>query len=80
MFYSQSPEHMMLSFPLCLDQQNRGLEAATVTLCYFTALCLPMGKPQEIFDLHFFARPGVFQANHCIVTKVEVPNSVLTEK
>ena len=31
-----------------LDQQNRAFEAATVTLCYFTALCLPMGKMWEI--------------------------------
>ena len=37
-----------------------------------------MGKTREIFDLHFFARPGVLQANHCVVTEVEVPNSVLT--
>ena len=36
-----------------LDQQNRALEAATVTLRYFTALCPPMGKMREIFDLHF---------------------------
>ena len=42
------------------------------------ALCLPMGKPQEIFDLHFLAKPGFFQANYCDVTKVEVPNCVLT--
>ena len=27
-----------------IDQQNRALEAATVTLHYFTALCPPMGK------------------------------------
>ena len=65
-------------YPFTLDQQNRALEAATVILRYFTTLCLPMGKTREIFDLHFFARPRVFQANHCLVTKVEVPNSVLT--
>ena len=35
----------------CRDKQNRALEAATVTLPYFT--CLSMGKTQEIFDLHF---------------------------
>ena len=64
--------------PWNLDQQNRALEAATVTLRYFTALCSTMGKTPEIFDLHFFARPGVFQANQCVVTKVQVPNSVLT--
>ena len=29
------------------------------------------GKMREIFDLHFFA-------NYCVVTKVEVPNVVLT--
>ena len=51
---------------------------SSVTVCYFTALCLPMGKMREIFNLHFLARPGVFQANHCVVTKVEVPNSMLT--
>ena len=61
-----------------LDQQNRALEAATNTLGYFTALCLPMGKTQEIFDLHFLTRPGVCQANHCVVTKVEVQNTMLT--
>ena len=60
------------------DQQNRALEAATVTLRYFTALCLPMGKTREIFDLHFLAKPGFFQAKYCDVTKVEVPNCVLT--
>ena len=27
-----------------IDQQNRALEAATVTLRYSTALCPPMGK------------------------------------
>ena len=58
------------------DQQNRALEA--VTLRYFTALCLPMEKTREIFDLHFLAKPGFFQANYCGVTKVEVPNCVLT--
>ena len=57
-----------------LDQKNRALEATTVTLCYFTALCLPMCKTREIFDLHFLAKPGFFQASYCDVTKVEVPN------
>ena len=33
-----------------------------------------MGKTREIFDLHFLAKPGLFQANYCDVTKVEVPN------
>ena len=61
-----------------LDQQNRALEAATVTLSYFTALCLPMGKKCEIFYLQFLAKPGFFQANYCDVTKIEVPNCVLT--
>ena len=61
-----------------LHQQNRALEAPTVTLRYFTALCPPMGKPREIFDLHFLPKPGFFQANYCDVTKVEVPNCVLT--
>ena len=61
-----------------LDQQNRALEAATITLCYFTALCLPMGKTGEIFHLHFLAKPGFFQANYGDVTKVGVPNCVLT--
>ena len=56
-----------------LDQQ----EASTITPRYFTALCLPMGKTWEIFDLHFLAKPGFFQAN-CDVTKVEVPNCVPT--
>ena len=63
---------------LMLDQQNRALEAATVTLRYSTALCPPMGKTREIFDLHFLAKPGFFQANYCDVTKVEVPNCMLT--
>ena len=63
---------------LTLDQQNRALEAATVTLRYSTALCPPMGKTREIFDLHFLAKPGFFQANYCDVTKVEVPNCMLT--
>ena len=63
---------------LDIDQQNRALEAATVTLRYFTVLCLPMGKTREIFDLHFLAKPGFFQANYCDVTKVEVPNCGLT--
>ena len=59
------------------SQQNRALEATTVTLCYFTALCPSMGKTREIFDLHFLAKPGLFQANYCDFTKVEVPNCVL---
>ena len=42
------------------------------------ALCLPMGKTREIFDLHFLTKQGFFQANYCDVTKVEVPNCVLT--
>ena len=63
---------------LIVDQQIRALEAATITLPYFTALCPPMGKTREIFDLHFLAKPGFFQANYCDVTKVEVPNCVLT--
>ena len=37
-----------------------------------------MGKTREIFDLQFLAKPGFFQANYCDVTKVEVPNCVLT--
>ena len=57
-----------------LDQQNRALEAATVTLRYFMALCPPMGKTREIFNLHFLTKPGFFQANYCEVTIVEVPN------
>ena len=61
-----------------LDRQNRALEVATVTLRYFKALCLPMGKTREIFDLHLLAEPGFFQANYCDVAKVEVPNCVLT--
>ena len=61
-----------------VDQHNRALEAATVTLRYFTALCPPMGKTREIFNLHFLAKPGFFQANYCDVTKVEVPDCVLT--
>ena len=61
-----------------IDQQNRALEAATVTLRYSTALCPPMGKTREMFDLHFLAKQGFFQANYCDVTKVEVPNSMLT--
>ena len=60
-----------------LDQQNRALEAATVTLRYSTALCPSMGKRREIFDLHLLAKPGFFRANYCDVTKV-VPNCVLT--
>ena len=39
---------------------------------------MPMGKAREIFDLHFLAKPEFFQANYCDVTKVEVPNCVLT--
>ena len=65
---------------LTLDQQNRALEAATVTLRYSTALFPPMGKTREIFDLHFLAKPGFFQANYCDVTKVKVPNCMLTCK
>ena len=61
-----------------LDQQNRALEAATVTLRYYTALCPSMEKTREIFDLHFLAKPGFFRANYCDVTKVEVPNCMLT--
>ena len=61
-----------------LDQQYRALEAATVTLRYSTALCPSMGKTREIFDLHFLPKSGFFQANYCDVTKVEVPNCVLT--
>ena len=61
-----------------IDEENRALEAATVTLHYFTALCLPMGKMREIFDIHFLTKPGFFQANYCDVTKEEVPNCVLT--
>ena len=61
-----------------LDQKNMALEAATVTLRYFTALCPGMGKTQEIINLHFLAKPGFFQANFCDVTKAEVPNCVLT--
>ena len=44
----------------------------------FMALCPAMGKKREIFDLHFLANPGFFRANYCDVTKVEVPNCVLT--
>ena len=61
-----------------LDQQNRALEAATVTLRYSTALCPSMGKTREIFDLQFLAKPGFFRASYCDVTKIEVPNCVLT--
>ena len=67
-----------LTFYSDIDQQNRALEAATVTLRCFTALCPPMGQTQEIFNLHFLAKPGFFQANYCDVTKVEVPNCMLT--
>ena len=42
------------------------------------ALCPPMGKTREIFDLQFLAKPGFFQANYYDVTKVEVPNCGLT--
>ena len=61
-----------------VDQQNRAVEAATVTLRYFTAICPPMGQTREIFNIHFLAKPGFSQANYCYVTKVEVPNCVLT--
>ena len=61
-----------------IDQQNRALEAATVTLRYSTALCPPMGKTREIFDLHFLAKQEFFRANYCDVTNIEVPNCVLT--
>ena len=37
-----------------------------------------MGKTREIFDLQFLVKPGFFQENYCDVTKVEVPNCVLT--
>ena len=65
-------------FAKVLDQQNKALEAAMVTLRYFTALCLPMGKTREIFNLHFLAKQAFFQASYCDVTKVEVPNCLLT--
>ena len=61
-----------------VDQQNGALEAATILLRYFTALCPPMEKMREIFDLHVLAKPAFFRANYCDVTKVEVPNCVLT--
>ena len=61
-----------------LDQQNRALEAATVTLRYSTALCSLMGKTREVFDLQFLAKPRFFRANYCDVTKIEVPDCVLT--
>ena len=64
--------------PFDIDQQNRALEAATITLRYSTALCPPIGKTREIFYLHFLAKPGFFQANYCDVTKVEVQNCMLT--
>ena len=38
-----------------LDQQNRALEAATVTLGYFTALCLPVGK-REKYSIFIFSQ------------------------
>ena len=63
---------------MTVDQQNRVLEAATITLRYFMALRLPMGKTREIFNLHFLEKPGVFLANRKVVTKVEVPNSMPT--
>ena len=72
---------MMISFfksGVTVDQQNRALETATITLGYSTALCPPMEKTREIFDLHFLAKPGFFQANYCDVTKVEMPNCMLT--
>ena len=50
--YSASGSHYYI------DQQNRALEAATISLRYFTALCPPVGKTREIFDLHFLAKPG----------------------
>ena len=68
---------LFFGFKCLLDQQNRALEAATITLRYSTALCPPMGKTREIFDLHFLAKPGFFQANYCDVTKVAVPNCML---
>ena len=71
-------QHYTACARLIIDQQNRALEAATVTLRYSTALCPPMGKTREIFDHHFLAKPGVFQANYCDITKVEVPNCMLT--
>ena len=58
-----------------LDQQNRALEAATVTL---HGPMSTKGKTREIFDLQFLAKPGFFQANYYDVTKVEVPNCMLT--
>ena len=61
-----------------IHQHNRAFEAATVTLRYFTALCLPMGKTREIFDFRFLAKPRFFQTNYYDVTKVEMPNCVLT--
>ena len=73
--YSRMTVHLILvnrlgglSLPSNKDRQNRALE---------TALCLPMGETREIFDLHFLAKPGFFQANYCDVKKVEVPNCVL---
>ena len=60
-----------------VDQQNRALEAATITLYYFMALCLPTGKTREMFNLHFVAKPDVPHANHC-VSQTEVLNSKLT--
>ena len=40
---------------LSLAQQNRALEAATVTLCYFTALCIPMGKRKK-YSIFIFSQ------------------------
>ena len=37
-----------------------------------------MRKTREIFNLHFLAKSGFFQANYCDVTKVEVPNCMHT--
>ena len=37
-----------------------------------------MGTTRKIFDFHFLAKPKFFQANYYDVTKVEVPNCVLT--
>ena len=69
----QSNTHLAYCFLIqigaLVDQQNRALEAATVTLRYSTALCPPMGKTREIFDLHFLAKPEFFRANYCDVTK-----------
>ena len=37
-----------------------------------------MGKMGEAFNLHSLSKPGFFKANYCDVTKVEVPNCLLT--